>query len=74
MREAFTLATRVVAFERRRDRPEEKQRYGATITKDITIWPPRHAGLSPQFSPDQDGPVVSKGYHRDDPLTRSSGD
>ncbi len=31
MREAFTLASRVVAFERRRDRPEEKERYGATI-------------------------------------------
>jgi energy-coupling factor transporter ATP-binding protein EcfA2 len=44
MREAFTLATRVVAFERKRDRPEEKERYGATITKDISIWPPRLAG------------------------------
>ncbi len=43
MREAFTLATRVVAFERRRNRPEEKERYGATITKDISIWPPRLA-------------------------------
>ncbi|MFP5076486.1 ABC transporter ATP-binding protein [Rhizobium sp. YIM 134829] len=44
MREAFTLATRVVAFERPRDRPEEKLRYGATITRDIEIWPPRLAG------------------------------
>ena len=44
MREAFTLATRVVAFERPRDRPEEKLRYGATITRDLPIWPPRRAG------------------------------
>ena len=27
-----------------RDRPEEKARYGATIAKDIEIWPPRLAG------------------------------
>ena len=66
MREAFTLASRVVAFERRRDRPEEKERYGATITKDISIWPPRLAGQSPVFSPDRDGPVASMGHRRDD--------
>jgi len=46
MREAFTLATRVIAFERPRDRPEEKLRYGATITRDIPIWPPRRAGTA----------------------------
>lgn len=66
MREAFTLASRVVAFERRRDRPEEKERYGATITKDISIWPPRFAGQSSVFSPDRDGPVASLGPSRDD--------
>jgi len=66
MREAFTLATRVVAFERRRDRPEEKERYGATITKDISIWPPRIAGAASIFSPDRDGPVASPGHRRDD--------
>ncbi|MBB3610553.1 ABC transporter ATP-binding protein [Rhizobium sp. BK602] len=66
MREAFTLATRVVAFERRRDRPEEKERYGATITKDISIWPPRIAGTPSIFSPDRDGPVLSPGHRRDD--------
>lgn len=43
MREAFTLATRVIAFERPRDRPEEKLRYGARITRDLPIWPPRRA-------------------------------
>jgi NitT/TauT family transport system ATP-binding protein len=66
MREAFTLASRVVAFERRRDRPEEKLRYGATITKDISIWPPRQAGMASIFSPDRDGPVASLGHCRDD--------
>jgi len=58
MREAFTLATRVVAFERPRDRSEEKLRYGATITKDIAIWPPRVAGEASPFSPDRDGPAT----------------
>ena len=47
LREAFTLATRVIAFERPRDRPEERERYGATLTGDIAIWPPRVAGGSP---------------------------
>jgi len=67
IREAFTLASRIVAFERRRDRPEEKQRYGATITKDISIWPPRLAGVPSNFSPDRDGPIDSLGSRRDDP-------
>ncbi|MBB6408843.1 ABC transporter ATP-binding protein [Mesorhizobium sangaii] len=66
MREAFTLASRIVAFERRRDRPEEKQRYGATITNDIAIWPPRQAGVPSIFSPDRDGPVAFLGHRRDD--------
>jgi len=74
MREAFTLATRVVAFERPRDRPEEKQRYGATITRDISIWPPRRAGELSHFSPDRDGPVVLQGPRRDDPSSSPSGD
>ncbi|PZQ51264.1 MAG: lauroyl acyltransferase [Rhodovulum sulfidophilum] len=51
LREAFTLSTRIIAFERPRDRPEEKERYGATITKDIAIWPPRVAGARTLFDP-----------------------
>jgi NitT/TauT family transport system ATP-binding protein len=61
--EAFRLASRVIAFERPRNRPEELERYGATLssdlqpddnrtsrtqgaslTRDIEIWPPRVAG------------------------------
>ena len=44
LREAFTLGTRVVALERSRNRPEERLRYGASIARDIAIWPPRVAG------------------------------
>ncbi|MBB5049549.1 NitT/TauT family transport system ATP-binding protein [Rhodopseudomonas rhenobacensis] len=43
--EAFRLATRVIAFERNRDRPEERERYGATISRDLEIYPRRTAQL-----------------------------
>ena len=58
--EAFRLATRVIAFERPRNRPEELERYGATlsgdlgsgdarehgatITRDLEVWPRKVAG------------------------------
>lgn len=57
--EAFHLGTRVVAFERARSRPEEQTRYGATlssdlqaaeppkgatITRDIEVWPKKIPG------------------------------
>lgn len=61
MREAFTLATRIVAFERRRDRSEEKLRYGATITRDIEIWPPRAAGKTSIYDPGGSRPNLSDG-------------
>jgi NitT/TauT family transport system ATP-binding protein len=67
--EAFRLATRVIAFERRRNRPEELERYGATlsndvtladardstsqgasITRDIEVWPRKIAGAPSQNS------------------------
>ena len=52
--EAFSLATRVVAFERSRNRPEERERYGATISRDLEIFPRRSASvIRPiQFAPD----------------------
>ena len=56
--EAFRLGTRIIAFERRRDRPEEKARYGATIAKDIEIWPPRLAGRRDLNRPGRDDPAV----------------
>jgi NitT/TauT family transport system ATP-binding protein len=62
MSEAFKLGTRVLAFERPRDRPEEKLRYGATITKDIAIWPPRIAGGSHFTRPRRDDPAT-EGAH-----------
>jgi NitT/TauT family transport system ATP-binding protein len=41
--EAFRLATRVIALERNRSRPEEFERYGATISRDLEIFPRRTA-------------------------------
>ena len=38
--EAFRLGTRVIAFERHRDRPEEQERYGATLSQDLPAAPP----------------------------------
>lgn len=52
LREAFALATRVIAFDRPRNRPEERMRYGATITNDIGIWPPRVAGRQTIYDAD----------------------
>jgi NitT/TauT family transport system ATP-binding protein len=43
--EAFRLATRVIAFERDRNRPEERERYGATISRDLEIFPRRKADI-----------------------------
>jgi NitT/TauT family transport system ATP-binding protein len=43
--EAFRLATRVIAFERSRNRPEERERYGATISRDLEIYPRRSAEI-----------------------------
>lgn len=57
MSEAFRLGSRVLAFERRRDRPEEKIRFGATISRDIAIWPPRVAGGSHFTRPGRDDPA-----------------
>jgi NitT/TauT family transport system ATP-binding protein len=48
--EAFALATRVVALERPRDREGERERYGARVGTDISLWPPRVAGGS-HFDP-----------------------
>jgi NitT/TauT family transport system ATP-binding protein len=56
LREAFTLATlatRVIALERPRDRPEERERHCAIVSNDIAIWPPRVAGSpAPDSGPD----------------------
>lgn len=72
LREAFELGTRVIAFERPRDLPEERERFGATlvdadkepeaeasvrqgatITKDIKLWPKKIASgyVRPEETP-----------------------
>ncbi|PYF12958.1 NitT/TauT family transport system ATP-binding protein [Rhodobacter viridis] len=62
LKEAFTLATRIIAFERRRDRPEERDRYGASVGSDIAVWPPRSAGgptiWTSDYLPDRDDPIL----------------
>jgi len=68
--EAFGLATRVVALERRRNRPEEKERYGATLSRDIEIFPRRVAGVSQPLRPGRPGPRASIG--RDDPAQQEA--
>jgi NitT/TauT family transport system ATP-binding protein len=73
MREAFTLGTRVVAFERPRNRPDERERYGATLSSDIDIWPPRVAGGLDPDRPDWDDPAAPTGIRRDDPAPRFEG-
>lgn len=37
LREAFSLGTRVIVFDRLRSRKEERERYGATITQNIEV-------------------------------------
>ena len=53
--EAFRLGTRVVALDRARKRPEEKERYGSIITQDIDVWPKKtlehRNGASPHAAP-----------------------
>jgi NitT/TauT family transport system ATP-binding protein len=41
--EAFLLGTRIVALDRPRNRPEERERYGARITLDLELWPRKTA-------------------------------
>ena len=57
--EAFRLATRVIAFERNRNRPEERERYGATISRDLEIFPRRTAEVRqlPTFRSGRDDPA-----------------
>jgi NitT/TauT family transport system ATP-binding protein len=64
--EAFRLGTRVIAFERPRNRPEELERYGATladngigaalagasITRDFDVWPRKIVSALPAASTD----------------------
>ena len=48
--EAFHLGTRVIAFDRPRNRPEERERYGATITHDLAVWPPKYPVSDTHFA------------------------
>ncbi len=57
--EAFSLATRVIAFERHRNRAEERERYGATISRDLEIFPRRVASAAQsEFRSGRDDPAA----------------
>ena len=72
--EAFRLGTRVIAFERPRNRPEELERYGATlggdlglgaalagatVTRDFEVWPKKIASpLNGAAAPASGEPVL----------------
>ncbi len=80
MREAFTLATRVIAFERPRNAPADRVRYGASLSSDIAVWPPRVAGAPDPdstpytfASPGGDDPANDAGPRRDDPAPPLTG-
>jgi NitT/TauT family transport system ATP-binding protein len=49
----------VIAFERNRNRPEERERYGATISRDLEIFPRRTAEVRqlPTFRSGRDDPA-----------------
>ena len=48
LREAFSLGTRVVVFDRQRKRQEEQKRYGASITQNIAVH--RRQGREPDLA------------------------
>ena len=64
--EAFGLGTRVIAVERRRNEPSDAGRYGASITRDLDVWPLRIAG---QIHPGRDDPAPVTPTQRDGPDT-----
>lgn len=62
--EAFGLATRVIALERSRNRPEERERYGATVSRDLEIFPRRSAELRSSAQPAPAGTTRSGKEHQ----------
>lgn len=73
LREAFLLGTRVVVFDRLRNKPEEKQRYGATVSQNIEVHrrhvPGQDDGATIVKDSDRDDPVAVETTRRDDPAT-----
>ncbi|MBB5754857.1 ATP-binding cassette domain-containing protein [Prosthecomicrobium pneumaticum] len=71
--EAFGLGTRVVAFERPRGRPEERARYGARITRDFALWPPRRPTALAASSRSGRDDAANPEPRRDDPAALPEG-
>jgi len=66
LREAFSLATRVVVFDRQRKLPEEQLRYGASITQNIAVH--RRRGREPELQTEPQPELLSNSG-RDDPAS-----
>ncbi|WP_342724473.1 ABC transporter ATP-binding protein [Bradyrhizobium sp. B097] len=62
--EAFGLATRVIALERQRNRPEERERYGATVSRDLEVFPRRSAEPRSSVQPAPIGTTRSDQEHQ----------
>ncbi|QOG18230.1 MULTISPECIES: ATP-binding cassette domain-containing protein [Bradyrhizobium] len=62
--EAFGLATRVIALERQRNRLEERERYGATVSRDLEIFPRRTAEVRNIIDPAPAGTTRSSKEHQ----------
>jgi NitT/TauT family transport system ATP-binding protein len=71
--EAFKLATRIIAFERRRGEPNDGGRHGAIVARDLEIWPVRVAG-SPCAKPQlgRDDPQPQPQQAEDDPAANGT--
>jgi NitT/TauT family transport system ATP-binding protein len=66
LREAFTLATRVVVFDRYKKRQEERTRYGATITHNIEVRKRGAVDGEAQDLLGRDDPAIEELHRRDD--------
>jgi NitT/TauT family transport system ATP-binding protein len=69
LREAFFLGTRVVVLDRLRNRPEERQRYGATITQNIEVH--RRRTPDAELESGRDDPARMDPTRRDDPARQN---
>ncbi len=69
LREAFSLGTRVVVFDRQRKRHEEQQRYGASITQNIAVHRRRERETALISISGRDDPVSTERTCRDDPAS-----
>jgi NitT/TauT family transport system ATP-binding protein len=71
LREAFALGTKVIVFDRLRNRPEEQGRYGASITQNIDVHRRRERGAVNESNSGRDDPASTESHFRDGPVSPS---